>query len=357
MNNPKVSIIVPIYNVEKYLARCMHSLLNQTLKEIEIIMVDDGSPDNCPQICDEYASKDNRVKVIHKKNAGLGFARNSGLEIASGEYVAFVDSDDFVEKTMYEELYNVITAYNSDAIICSFNKVYKEMITPLPIGGMGETIKKICAKKEYIPNVIGCSSSNARDYLYSYSACIVLYNNHLIKKYNLRFESERVFVSEDILFNLDYMSKANKIVLYPHPLYNYCYNENSLTTKYNPQRFKREVCLYKEIQRRIQTYHIDLPHDIVYRIERLLLYKACYSICDTIKSTTFVKAVSEIKKICTNKILEEVLAHYPIKELPITKQIFYILVKKHMPICLVLLYKLKRLNKKKIAGVSFDFPK
>ena len=93
---PKVSIIVPVYNVEKYLDRCMESLLNQTLKDIEIILVDDGSPDNCPQICDEYAKKDSRVKVVHKVNAGLGYARNSGLDVASGEYVAFVDSDDYV---------------------------------------------------------------------------------------------------------------------------------------------------------------------------------------------------------------------------------------------------------------------
>ena len=97
MERPKVSIIVPIYNVERFLDRCMDSLLNQTLKDIEIIMVDDGSPDNCPQMCDEYAKNDSRVKVIHKKNAGLGMARNSGLEIATGEYVAFVDSDDYVD--------------------------------------------------------------------------------------------------------------------------------------------------------------------------------------------------------------------------------------------------------------------
>src|SRR5574344_1424030 len=106
MENPKVSIIVPIYNVEKYLDRCMESLLNQTLKDIEIIMVDDGSPDNCPKMCDEYAKRDKRVKVIHKKNGGLGYARNSGLDIATGEYVAFVDSDDYVDVNMYETLYN-----------------------------------------------------------------------------------------------------------------------------------------------------------------------------------------------------------------------------------------------------------
>ena len=110
MKQPKVSIIVPVYNVEKYLDRCMQSLLGQTLKELEIILVDDGSPDNSPALCDNYESASDNlhwpiIKVIHKINEGLGFARNSGLEIATGEYIAFLDSDDFVDVNMYEQLY------------------------------------------------------------------------------------------------------------------------------------------------------------------------------------------------------------------------------------------------------------
>ena len=109
MKQPKISIIVPIYNVEKYLDECMLSLLNQTLEDIEIILVDDESPDNCPKMCDEYANKDKRVKVVHKKNGGLGLARNSGLDVATGEYVAFIDSDDFIDLDMMVHLYNVAT--------------------------------------------------------------------------------------------------------------------------------------------------------------------------------------------------------------------------------------------------------
>ena len=101
----KVSVIVPCYGVEAYLDRCMASLLTQTLDDIEIIMVDDGSPDRVPFMCDDYAKKDSRIKIIHKENGGLGYARNSGLEIAKGEYVAFVDSDDFVSTNMYESMY------------------------------------------------------------------------------------------------------------------------------------------------------------------------------------------------------------------------------------------------------------
>ena len=117
---PIVSIIVPIYNVEKYIDRCMRSLLQQTLRDIEIIMVDDGSPDNCPAICDVYARKDVRVKVIHKKNGGLSDARNAGLDVATGEYVAFIDSDDYTSIDAYEILYNKAKETNADIVYAGF---------------------------------------------------------------------------------------------------------------------------------------------------------------------------------------------------------------------------------------------
>lgn len=115
-----VSIIVPIYNVEKYVERCIDSIINQTLKEIEIILVDDGSTDNSGKICDEYARRDERIKVIHKKNGGQCSARNVGLDIAKGEYIGFVDSDDFIKLYMYEILYLQINKYNADIIKCNF---------------------------------------------------------------------------------------------------------------------------------------------------------------------------------------------------------------------------------------------
>lgn len=101
----KVSIIVPIYNVEKYLHQCVDSLLNQTLRNLEVILVDDGSPDSCPRICEEYKKKDTRVKVVHKQNGGLSDARNAGMKLVEGEYVAFIDSDDYVDLHMFEKLY------------------------------------------------------------------------------------------------------------------------------------------------------------------------------------------------------------------------------------------------------------
>ena len=124
--NPLISVIVPIYNVEKYLARCVDSIVNQTYKNLEIILVDDGSSDRCPQMCDDYAEKDSRIKVVHKKNGGLSDARNAGMAVATGEYISFIDSDDYVSDDFFECLLDVMNKENSDIAECSVVKFYED---------------------------------------------------------------------------------------------------------------------------------------------------------------------------------------------------------------------------------------
>lgn len=124
--NSLISVIVPIYNVEKYLARCVVSIVNQTYKNLEIILVDDGSPDRCPQMCDDYAEKDSRIKVVHKKNGGLSDARNAGMAVATGEYISFIDSDDYVSDDFFECLLDVMNKENSDIAECSVVKFYED---------------------------------------------------------------------------------------------------------------------------------------------------------------------------------------------------------------------------------------
>ena len=125
---PKISIIVPVYNVEKYLRKCVDSILNQTFKDFELILVDDGSIDTSGKICDEYNLKDNRIKVIHKENGGLSSARNAGLDIAQGEYIGFVDSDDWIELDMYEELYKICKENDTDVGIVGINCGMKQKL-------------------------------------------------------------------------------------------------------------------------------------------------------------------------------------------------------------------------------------
>jgi glycosyltransferase involved in cell wall biosynthesis len=135
MDKPIVSIIVPVFNIENYISKCLDSLLIQTLKEIEIILVDDGSTDLSGNICCEYASKDNRIRVIHKKNEGLSSARNDGLAIAKGEYIGFVDGDDWVKEDMFEFLYNTSSTHNADISICGHFIVDGDHVEPIRNNG------------------------------------------------------------------------------------------------------------------------------------------------------------------------------------------------------------------------------
>lgn len=127
-----ISVIVPIYNVEKYLSKCIESIISQTYKNIEIILVDDGSPDNCGIICDKYAQRDARIVVIHKENGGLSSARNAGLDVAKGDFIGFVDSDDWIEPTMYEEMLELMQSKNLDVVECGINLVSEAGITAYP---------------------------------------------------------------------------------------------------------------------------------------------------------------------------------------------------------------------------------
>ena len=121
----KISVIIPVYNTEKYLKRCVDSVREQTYGNLEIILVDDGSPDGCPQMCDAFAAEDDRIKVIHKENAGVAAARNTGLDVATGEYLTFVDSDDYIAPEMYQSLLDVLMQTDSDIAACNTVEVFQ----------------------------------------------------------------------------------------------------------------------------------------------------------------------------------------------------------------------------------------
>lgn len=196
-----VSVIVPIYNVEKYLDRCLSSIINQTYENLEIILVDDGSTDKSGAICDNYKIKDCRIKVIHKQNGGLGYARNSGLDVATGQYVTFIDGDDYIGETHIEDMVKLIRKTKTDTCIAGHTKVYTDKEV---------RHKNVCTgnvyignvKEEILPRMCG-ANSQGNDYI-EMSVCMVLLSNEIIQKNNLRFMSEREYVSEDLVFDFDY---------------------------------------------------------------------------------------------------------------------------------------------------------
>lgn len=242
MKQPLISVIVPCYGVERYLNRCMESIVNQTLKDIEIILVDDKSPDNVPQICNKWALKDKRIKVIHKeRNEGLGLARNTGLEVATGKYVAFVDSDDYISYNMYEKLYNKAIETSSDIVYCGVKHEIKEKCF-IDINDF--SVETTFYKRDLHKLSIRYFDS-AQEPKLIMSVWHSIYKRETIGQ--TRFYSERLVCSEDLPFQIEIIQKANKVTYIPDTLYYYCLNNNSLSKTFNFEKCFKYFSLAKII--------------------------------------------------------------------------------------------------------------
>ena len=220
MDNLLVSIIVPISKVEEYLDECVESIINQTYSNIEIILVDDGSPDRCPQLCDEWAKKDNRIKVIHKENGGVSSARNAGITLAKGDWIWFVDSDDSVEKDALADIINF--AADNDLVI--FDSKLNE---------------------QYIKDENFFSKYYFR-YAFGFEPWNKLYRKSIIVDNDLRFDTEEN-VGEDLLFNITYYQYADKYKFSTSKYYNYRVREDSAMQSNNEKRLEQQLRLYSKI--------------------------------------------------------------------------------------------------------------
>ena len=210
---PKISVIIPVYNVEKYLEKCIKSVISQEYKNLEIILVNDGSTDKSGEICDNYKLIDDRIKVMHKKNGGLSDARNCGLDNARGEYIAFLDSDDWIDKKLYSSLYNIINKYDADIAICNFKKVYKENEELNNIHS-----EFIYSNVEVLENIL---SKIGTQMIVSWNK---LYKREVLK--NMRFPVGKIH--EDEFLTPMILYKANRIVYTEKELIYYRQRENSI---------------------------------------------------------------------------------------------------------------------------------
>ena len=234
---PIISIIVPIYNVEAYLEKCIQSLINQSYRAIEILLVDDGSPDKSGAICDEYALKDNRIKVIHKVNGGQASARNAGIELATGEYLTFVDSDDFLHPEMYESLLQNLKEGDADIAVCSFIMVRDHA----DVSDRGDYKTKIFSNIE------------ALELFFTFSAInMTVVWNKLFKKSlfdQLRFPMDSIREDEAVLYRLIYNSR--RISITSRFMYYYFQREDSFVHVKNAGK---EICLADTFEERLRFF-------------------------------------------------------------------------------------------------------
>ena len=221
--NELISIIVPVYNVEQYLEKCVDSIINQKYKNLEIILVDDGATDSSGKLCDELAKIDNRIKVYHKENGGLSDARNYGVERATGDYIGFVDSDDYIDSEMYEELYEAIKKENVDVVECNLKIIYPDRVELFT----EQKYYNVYTKQEYLEEYLKIEKIFG-------SACVRLIKSDIAKK--LKFPVGKLY--EDTYYAYDLIEKVDRYVIMNNPYYNYLMRENSITnTKFNPRIF------------------------------------------------------------------------------------------------------------------------
>lgn len=232
---PKFSIVVPIFKVEQYLERCIDSLVNQTLKDIEIILVDDGSPDRCPEICDNYAKQDRRIKVIHKKNGGVSAARNDGLNVAQGEYIIFCDSDDWMELNACELLYNVGTVKNADVVVGDINRIignkviYNQYFADEFYYTEREDMNKLVMADIYQNYCHNPPKTSTIGYGGPWNKAV---RRQFLLENKICFDVSLLGLYDDILYTAYVYANMNSIVYIQKPVYNYVVVTTSITKAY-----------------------------------------------------------------------------------------------------------------------------
>lgn len=310
---PGVSVIVPIYKAEKYFKRCLESIQNQTFEDLEIILVDDESPDACPFLCDEAAAVDPRIRVIHKTNQGPGLARNSGLEIARGIYVYFADADDYLDKTAVETLYMAAKKEKLDLCFAGFyllNGGKAERKIPKYAGSL---LKQPQIVREVLTDMLGTAPEEKADCTVRMAVWQGIYRRSWLLENGIRFASNRRFLSEDILFHMDCLPLARRMRYLPECLY-YHTEDNLLswTHRYQSDYLERYGEQYlAEIEK---TDGLDGKEEMRRRIQRTYIGNARICIQQLVGAADDISRrdrKKELKRLSDDPILQSVLREYP----------------------------------------------
>lgn len=324
-NPPLLSVIIPCYNVEKYLERCLESVVGQTYQNLEIILIDDGSPDSSGQICDIWAKRDSRIKVLHKENEGLGLARNSGLDIASGEWVAFIDSDDFIDKSMYAKLMLAAAQTNSCIAYCGH---YKQLNNSKFLVVNDFNTETVFEQEQLVELSQGFfRPTSISPQMLTMSVWHAIYRKKIIKQY---FYSEREVGSEDIHFQVSAMLNATRVVFIPDALYTYCYNGESLSHTFNMAKYECYKRLNLILNDTYKPWGVESPADYCVLIIAFTL----------IRNITMSSTSKSEKKIAMSTIVHDPFwdnDHIDVRRLRGAKKIFYKVLKRHSLISMIIL--------------------
>ncbi|OZG61716.1 EpsN [Bifidobacterium myosotis] len=346
--NPLISVVVPVYNVEQYLQQCVESVLRQTYRHLEIILVDDGSTDSSGEMCDRLAGQDDRIRVVHKRNAGLGMARNSGLDVAKGEFVMFLDSDDFVDTRMVEELYAQLEKTGADTSYCGYAEYYDENnVRPRPAAYNNRTFRDSDIIDHVLLEMIAGKPETDREALLSMSTCFALFSMGVIRKHDVRFPSEREFISEDVIFDIAYLQHAVCVTYIDKPLYFYRYTNNaSLTHSFDEGFLERQKKQYSRMDEDLKKICDTDAYRM--RLDRYFLGRVRHFIGMVVSHGRVYKdydAYAAVKHIINDQDVRTVIARYPYRRNPFQLKMMNMCIAHRWTLAAILLVSLKRLKK------------
>lgn len=320
-----ISAIIPVYNSEEYLEECIKSLINQSLKEIEMIFINDGSRDNSLSILEKYKKIDKRIKIINQSNSGPSNARNRGLQIAKGEYISFIDSDDWIDINMYKEMYSIAQSENADIVISDMIKYYskedykyvKELNLPQGLYTGEIIIEKIVSK--YFKNSL-CNSMADK-----------IFKSDIIREHSICLD-ESLYYAEDWKFNVDFLKYTNRAYYMNKAFYYYRRNYESSSCKYNEDTFSHNgITLYNN--RKIYAKYFNI-NEFEGAEELLNIMKHCIIMEVSQKEVSIKRKINRINTIINMSEVNEAIIHVCKNKLSLKDKIFYLATKRKMSILL-----------------------
>lgn len=346
--SPLISVVVPVYNVEQYLQQCVESVLRQTYRHLEIILVDDGSTDSSGEMCDRLAGRDDRIRVVHKRNAGLGMARNSGLDVAKGEFVMFLDSDDFMDARMVEELYAQLEKTGADTSYCGYSEYYGENnVKPQPAAYNDRTFHGRDIIDHVLLEMIAGKPEAGKEALLSMSVWHALYSMQVIHAHDIRFPSEREFISEDIIFDIAYLQHAACVTYIAEPLYFYRRTNNASLTHSFDERFldrqkKQHARMDEDLSkiRAVDAYRMRLDRYFLGRVRHFIGMVVAHGRIHRDYDT-----YATVKRIINDQDVRTVIARYPYRRNPFQLKMMNMCIAHRWALAAMLLVSLKQLKK------------
>ena len=331
------SIIIPVYNVKDWLSRCLDSILSDRCDDMELILVDDGSTDGSGDICDSYASSFSSIQVIHKPNGGLSSARNAGLEKASGEWISFIDSDDWVDRDTFYSIKTLLTQMDTqpDIIKFGYKKVYNDSVQDyipcIPEGRYGrEDIINNLLPVAFGSGRISDSTMNS----FILSSCAHIYRHGFLKRTDARFVSEREIGSEDFLFLFGLYMKASCVYVTHSTWYNYDTREGSLTRRYRKDLFAQYKALCSMIAHEMETVKLDkrLAYDFK------VFYIGMMYICimnECAGSGTRLEQAARVRMILKDPTLKKYMRHLGLHDRKSKILVGCMRMKSALPLCII----------------------